>query len=633
VGLDLVGLAPQRFNPPIEVGFRSLGDLGAAGAPVAATMFLQGPIVTLRFGTGHQDNLLAPPLNLLTNTGNNWLIRLSPEVFTSTVLEALEAGLHPLPAGTTVEDSPEVGWGEHDGTWRVSGSVGVEKEDACPGLLGDVDISVAIDVSFTPTPNAALSVLDLALRLESDASDWDSLRCWLGSVGGLISLGLAFVSLPVGFFAGVGTLLYAANKVKEMAGAALADTNLGPRFQKVGSDETSVSYAGQLPLPALGRIDQATTGPHGLVVMGMQAFLPADRVVTYTPDTLNLKTRWHQHYVCKEHAWHSSLLIEGVGITDTASIGSQEYAKVPITVFSTSSVKPADSWKIEPAAGATLEQYVMVSRKSGGILNGSFGGRLYVHTSSGIRSYDIDPIPLRLAPSNSATSIAEVNCRTFARDWTKLEQLVWLVDPPAWDLGLAPLRQWQLTVSEVPEGASITLRRQRGGRAYGAPISVTASHAASLAIEVITDAGTQLALEHTLSTPPEALLQQRWLLPQRMIHLGAPARQIGRERDQLAVATALGVTTHDLRTGRQSAHISDVARLERREGRLYAVENHSYRVGESSNAGVEARTIAKESAFVPPFSVTLRDGRVAGAWEDKLVIARVWGTDRRERSV
>jgi hypothetical protein len=638
LGLDVAGGVPQRFNPPLEVGLRAIAELGAAADPIAAAVFAESSIMTLRFVSSNEDNLFAPRLNLLLGNADrddNWLIRISPEVFTTTVLTAMNDGLNPRPAGTSIEDWPEAAWEEHEGTWRVTGSVGVEKEDACPGLLGDVDMSVTIDVTFTPTANFALETLDLALKFESNASDWDTLRCWLGSLGGLLSLGLAFVSLPVGFFAGVGTLIYAAEKVKKLAGGELADTDAGPLFHKVGSDDTSVTYAGQLPLPALEGIDQerSGTGPHGLVVTGRQFIMPADRVVDYFPDTANLKTRWHHSYDCKQ-GWSASLLIEGVTLHDTANTGPQEYAKVPITVFSTSSVEPAARWKIEPVGPANIEQYVRVSHRPNafdlklGLDGGAPGARLYLHTSAGIRRYDVDPIPVVVEPSAGETAVAVLNCKNFGRRWTKLEELRWLVDPPEWDLGLSPLRQWLLTVSEVPEGATLTLLRQRAGQTLGAPIFVRADKTASLALELITDAETHLALQHTLNVAPEARLRQRWLMPQRILPLGGSARQIARDKNRLAIVTAHGVLTMDLKTGRQRQRAANIARLEKRDGDLYAVENYSYKIGELSGVtSVLGSTAphAQEPAQVPPFSVTLRDGRIVGAWGDKLVIARVWG--------
>src|SRR4029079_15598113 len=143
----------QRFSPPVDIGLRALNEIAGAGAPTAAAVLLWEEIVTIRFVTSPLDNLFATPLNVLADTGNNWAIRMSPEVFTDNVLRTFQEGLNPLPSGTSIEDPAEAAWVERDGAWRVSGSIGVEKEDACPGLFGDVDMSVTIDVLFTPTPD------------------------------------------------------------------------------------------------------------------------------------------------------------------------------------------------------------------------------------------------------------------------------------------------------------------------------------------------------------------------------------------------------------------------------------------------------------------------------------------------
>src|SRR5262249_46253645 len=151
----------------------------------------------LRFATNASDDLYVPTLNMLASAGDDWSIRLSGDFFADQLVARLQDAVAKLPSGTSLEDAPGASWGEHDGNWAAIGSMGVVKKDACPGIFGDVDVSVTVDVVLTPSANIAAvpPQLILTLQLESDASDWDSFRCWLGS-GGIFSDLLGYVATP-----------------------------------------------------------------------------------------------------------------------------------------------------------------------------------------------------------------------------------------------------------------------------------------------------------------------------------------------------------------------------------------------------------------------------------------------------
>jgi hypothetical protein len=111
-----------------------------------------------------------------------------------------------------------------------------------------VDVSVEIDVKLTPTPNLSTGKLDLRLHVESNPSDWDSFRCWLGS-GGLLSAAVSAINPYLGIATAIGSLAYVGEVIRHDAGAAVTGTDLGATFKKTNSGSTWADFAGCMLLP------------------------------------------------------------------------------------------------------------------------------------------------------------------------------------------------------------------------------------------------------------------------------------------------------------------------------------------------------------------------------------------------
>lgn len=223
----------------------------------------------------------------------------------------------------------------------------------------------------------------------------------------------------------------------------------------------------------------------------------------------------------------------------------------------------------------------------------------FLHTRAGIRRYDIGPAGAAPeAPSQIQLAFYEVNCHLRTRDWTKREQLQWLLDPPPGEYGIRALRQSMLTFRNLPPRGSLRIE-QVGGRRPVGPQLRTFGGSASGVIELVTDEETELVIEHDLGdSDAEVRIAQRWLLPTQVIRLAQPAENIGSVavagRQRMATVTAGGRT------------------------QTLGVEGLTH--------GGECAPSKRASQAGSVLSVSLPNGEVVAAWEDHLVVAVPWGT-------
>lgn len=581
------------FPVPVRLGLQSVAPSSLA-ASSGSMLVLADDVVTIRFASSPADELMLRPANRLLSGGGegDWLVRVDGQVFVEQVLGRLRDATDPPPAGAVVEDAPVAAWTDHlTGAWRVVGGVGLLKEDACPGVFGDVDISlgVTVQLSLVPDIDAVPTRLGLRLSVASNVSDWDSLRCWAGT-GGLAGVLGEMVTPFLGFTLGLGSLIGISEKIRLAAGEEVAGSNLGGAMTEVGRTSTSADYEGTMPLPAVGNtVLSADVGPDGLLVRGNLLLLGATHRVSFQPNSGVVAGSWHGFFSCRQDAYRQEYLLPSVQISDEAQILGKRFAAVPVRVFPTSRVVPAGGWTIRHPVNAEVNQHVdLVSADD----VAGRTARAYVHTSAGIRRYDLGPVPEPPAAPDALTqSLMRVNCRSSTKVWTRLEQVLWLVDPPAFDYGRPPLRQWQITVDALPAGARVTLQHSGEG---GSPVTFTAGRDGPATLEVVTRDDAEIALDHNLESPPEGTrLTQRWLLPLHAVDLGGPAVSLRRQ------GTDIEVLTEDRRIIVSALDWSVVA-TERRPER-------------------EARS--SETIF----SLTFPDRSVAVAHGNELVVAAIYG--------
>jgi len=650
VRIEIAGAAPQTFSPGLLVVRRphppQLGFL----APVAATLLQRDGIVTLRFATRMGDSLQGTPLNLLP-AGSEWAIRLSGEFFVEQLLDALQGALATPPPGATIEEPASASWGQQDGSWAAIGHVGLEKKNACPGLLEDVDISIGVDVVLTPSatvvePPPPPSSLNLTLRLSSNVSDWDTFRCWLG-LGGLGSSILGYIATPIvgpgagglGFLVGsISSLIAIAETVRLDAGHEITDTNVA-NFTPVSSSSTTATYTSTMGLPALvstapdgsrnGTIAAATTGPSGMLISGtLVVYQPLHKPTFVPSDTLTGVLQFS--FDCGRFTWLREADIVPIEIQDPVEVLGTNIGRALVSVFPSSVVTPPHLWSVA-SPPPTFTQSVAILGSE--LVKANDAGRLYLHTSAGLRRYDIAPLADAKAPTQMDTVEAVSRCMRRVKAFTTIEELTWLVDPPPYDYGFPPLRQWLFTFGDLPAGTHLTIHRVRDGIRGDLALHLVADTAGEASFELVTDAAGQLVLEHNRAPSVQGRLLQRWLLPTTVVDVGRAGRGLARSGSTLIVLQRDGLVEYDVSRGTTRRRLGRL-RVQRLEaGRLEIVEEirrhiDGGTIGRAAALLDPARRGHDTSTNAPPFSLTLRDGKVAALFENTLVIGRPWHAPR-----
>ncbi|MER0241436.1 hypothetical protein AAHZ94_05240 [Streptomyces sp. HSW2009] len=405
-------ICERRFRPPLAV---------------MKSAMLAGPkSITLRYATVNSDDLLVPAANRLDEADGSWHLHVSSGVFVDEMTTLFSKILTPPPSGMEIEDALNVTWtsvGGGGGGWGVRAQVGLEKIDACPALIEDVDVSVDVTTTLQLVPDPGKETLGQRLRVEGDASDWDVFRCWAGSGGlgsfVLISLGTGLV----GIGAAVGSLALIGGIVQDGIAKEIAKLDAGP-LKLVESDDSSRTFAGSRALPGrgIGSINSASTGPEGLSVRGsLPPIIPVTHQASFHPNSDPVDGAWAGDYVCgagglgggwqQRFCWNPILISDRAVIL--AGLVDKTYAWVPVTVFPTSMVTPAPGWHIDHDDPVS-DQVVTVTGDEW--LAGGGEGFLILHTSAGIRRYRMD-VPAA-PPSPSPVIIAQHAAKCLK--WTEV---------------------------------------------------------------------------------------------------------------------------------------------------------------------------------------------------------------------
>lgn len=370
-------------------------------------------------------------------------------------------------------------------------------------------------------------------------------------------------------------------------------------FREARTD-TSVTYEGTAPLPGL---DNTTVppevGPDGLIVRGnfSTLILPASHRQQFNPNGGVLRGAWASGYNCSRGSWDDTYVVDIIGVRDKAFILEKFFQNVLVTVFPTSLAVPSTQWQVNlplPAIDPQITIDALFDPPPGQT------GRIFLHTSAGVRRYDLAPVPVPKAPTIQQIVEGRLNC--LMPFLPPLIELRWLPDPPPFDLGMPAVRHWLVVISEVREGAVLNFHTVRDRRDVAEPISIVAPRSGPAAFEFVTDATTALEIRHNSEVPSASCrVMQRWLMPVRIIDLPGPATALVRKGETLTVHTAGEVLVLHIRSG-EIVHSS--------------AASHAYEVRSSTS----------------PFSVRLNDAILAVAFGGKLMLARPWeGAAQRRR--
>jgi hypothetical protein len=508
--------------------------------------------------------------------------------------------------------------------WHVRGGAEIEKIEACPG----VDLTVALEVDlwvahgFRIIDNALRREIQLILRVRSDASDWDTFRCWvLTSLGPSVVIGIAG-GIVAGVVAGLVSLISISEIVRVSAGKEVAGQQLGPQFEKVAGDETSATYRASMALPIVPLpttdwlLDQIESNESGFIIPGTGSIGLFGREAIFEPNAPNLVGVWSGWFSCRQHRWVSSYDLNSILIRDNITLLGAPAGQNGVRVFPTSSFKSASGTPLadpqeiapgspEPMGGLWFLDVppnepaspLITPRRTAPPPEGEHVF-LFLHTSAGIKRYEIGPVPETVAaPTGPILVMYEGNCKQLTLQFSPIQRMKWLIDPPPYEYGHDPLRQWMVTLNKLPADARVTVR-QRGDGALPAFVQ-TFDGASSGFIEVVTHAEVELEIEHNLGrTPTEARVQQRWLIPTRM-------ERISGEVDSIAIER-----TRSRRDG------SEVRVTTRHTKTL------------TDRGLVETQADPQRANGSPPHSVSLSSGLVAAVYGDQLVLAVPFGGPR-----
>jgi hypothetical protein len=633
----------EWYTPKILVAWRNVPDIADARI-ISAAMVLKDEVVTLRFGTRMSDNLLTTPANLVRGVDQQWAIHIPGDFFAEKVLDALNHAMEKPPPGTTVEDTPEASWEFHDDAWVAIGSVGLEKKDACPAILGDVDVSVTVDVVLTPSatttpPNPRLN---MTLGFNSNASDYDSFRCWLGN-GFVGSAFLGYFSTPIiGSAAGeasflIGALLSliaVAETVRLQAADELNEQNFD-NFTLASSSGTSATYSGSLALPSLvqstgsglsnGTINGADVGSFGMLISGTIIPFGADHQVSFIPNGGALSSRLKNKYDCGRKSWYRLAEVLPILITDTANPVGEDPVVNQVKVFPTSTAVPANLWTVE-IPPPDISQYVTI--KSSRSVKPGDTGRVYLHTSADLRRFDINALPEIAAPSPHQEFLAVAACLNHSKVFQPQEKIRWLPDPVPFVLHIDPIRQWLFTFARLAETSQLSVYQLRDNVRDKNPLHFTATRPGSASFEMLTDASTEILVEHKHENIGEGRILQRWINPVHVIDIGEPGLSLVRSGSLLIISQSNGIYTFDLSSARGKRQVGEFRLSKISKGGYELVQQTRKvlsgvtRVAGQKNYGLPQKEddYQRKKDRQTSFSLTLPGGRVAALFENKLII-------------
>jgi hypothetical protein len=566
VAFAIKGAQASVLAVPVRIGNLPLPAPDDAGV-VRAALVAGERVVTLRMATALADDVFLPPANRLPAVidppdadakENNWLIHIPALFFTEWVLSRLQDGLDPPPAGTTIESAPSARWTLFSQnlfsllTWGVLASAGVEKKDACPSIFGDVDVSVEVTVSAAITPNQEENRIDLRLSVATNASDWDTFRCWLGS-GGLAGMALGLVNPFLGVAAAIGSLVYIGEEVRHGVGAAAGGLQIS-NFTEVERTASSVTYAGSVPVQPLpfSTGTSMAIGAHGLDVRGTMLAIEPDHALSFVPDGGTLGGTWKRRINCSHRSFDAEFVPQPVLIKDDLVLAGRVVRSLPVNVFLTSMGEPAGKCGVlMPNAGTNL----WVSLYARGLRPGE-SGFFVIHSSAGLRAYNLVPLPSIPDLFIDSERLLNKFCDTLQELslLIEIQELKWWEPPPDYSYGHEPLRQWQIVVEGIAdlEGLEVLAGGGDDRRRIATGTNFVGSRERAV-VEVTAGARTELWLRAPNAGEDARLaVASRWLLPVQRVALREHAISLSRSGRDLEIRSANGLARFNLDTCRLS---------------------------------------------------------------------------------
>lgn len=191
-------------------------------------------------------------------------------------------------------------------------------------MIDPPDLSVTINTSLNLLPDVGTGRLRFSLVVSSNASDWDSFRCFV-STGGIGGFLVSLANPLLGIATGISLFVVVAETIRLNAGREVTNRPIGNDFVRVGGDDTSAIYEsptdGGIDLPNFGpssRIRSATVGPDGLIVAGTVNLISAARIPKFLPEGEHLEASWGSGVDCKTKQYRQEYLVRDIFVSDEA---------------------------------------------------------------------------------------------------------------------------------------------------------------------------------------------------------------------------------------------------------------------------------------------------------------------------
>ena len=482
-----------QFRPVPPIG--GVLPLGGLDVPVLDLQAMAGDgVVAFRLGTKAGDELLGPVENRLA--GADWGQFIQGQVFADQLAETINTAVQDATAGSSdpvleIDYLASGIWTNLIGgilsppdAWGALAGVEIVAVDAIPVI--NTDVPVRITASTQITADVLLHKLVLRTTINWHAHDFIT----TGS-GGLITV-----------------------VEDEVSKGILSKLKAPPGQQEVERGDNYIVYRSSLDIfqpktPLfITNVQQASIDGNGLRATGKLTVFPAPSA-TFSLDA----QRWASGIDCSTKSWKTEFHPPVVHIFCPDRFFVLQIRSYPI-------VDPAGFWI--PTFGTTgvgtgietrdIEFKPPFPMKPDGAISSA-----YIDTNLGVRWVDLGAVPAKPAPVSNdpfkLESQAISQCMAISDLWGMgVMNLDWLSDPPDYELGLDPLREWTIVADDIIDLERIELAAisPNGTRRLASP----PVEGGTMYAQIVTDAHETLQIRSSvrlLSAPPQVL--QRWIVP------------------------------------------------------------------------------------------------------------------------
>ncbi|MBK8097030.1 MAG: hypothetical protein IPK26_07985 [Planctomycetes bacterium] len=441
----------------VDLGFLGKYASGAGAYNAAIACDTAGTTVTMRFDLG-KDGDFGPAFytqdaeNLLQ--GAEWAVALDSRLFTVPLAKQIHDALAKT-ANVKITQAPTASW--QPAGPGVQLYTEIEALAACPFFVDDLDMDVAANLSLTfgRAPSGALRT-----RFAMQVGPSDPLE--VIACAATASLLWPFVGavltdkydLNVGVYFGGLILPPLARMLGMMTFLTSAPIPIAEpsaeHCTKIGDGDYQCDEPWNVTLPGFGgRLELQTVRGigRGLVLAGridQQAAPPTPRIL----DVVVKPFAWQLEGQCRK-AWN---------IVNKAEIF---VAQVPtVRIWSACRLNDVHDEFVVEIADQTI---TVRPRHTAAYAQSPYPLELRLLTDQGVRTITLAP-PVRITRRQRqrlqvARNRAIASCYRWEKGFTRLERILWLVDPPF--RLVEPVQSWQFAISGMPAGSAIAVTTGR----------------------------------------------------------------------------------------------------------------------------------------------------------------------------